>query len=98
MSDLPVLDHWVGGAAWPGTSTRTAPVYDPARGEAQREVRLAGADDVAAAVASATAVGVKLGVNRARRLQSVTTCPTVHIFPHCVQPVLGSFEPALGAR
>ena len=55
MSDLPVLDHWVGGAAWPGTSTRTAPVYDPARGEAQREVRLAGADDVAAAVASATA-------------------------------------------
>ncbi|HAJ17290.1 MAG TPA: hypothetical protein DCL57_04170, partial [Microbacterium sp.] len=54
MSDLPVLDHWVGGAAWPGTSTRTAPVYDPARGEAQREVRLAGADDVAAAVASAT--------------------------------------------
>jgi malonate-semialdehyde dehydrogenase (acetylating) / methylmalonate-semialdehyde dehydrogenase len=45
-----VLDHWVSGAAFSGESTRTAPVYDPARGVVQREVRLASTADVDHAV------------------------------------------------
>lgn len=54
MSDTtPILDHWIDGAAWPGSSERTSPVYDPARGVVQREVRLASTADVDAAVASA---------------------------------------------
>ena len=50
-----VLDHWVAGASFAGASDRTAPVYDPARGVVQREVRLATVDDVDAAVAAAKA-------------------------------------------
>lgn len=53
MTDF--VDHWVDGRPWTGSSTRTAPVYDPARGAVQREVRLAGSEDVAVAVASAAA-------------------------------------------
>lgn len=49
------VDHWVDGRLWAGSATRTAPVYDPARGAVQRQVRLAGAADVGAAVASAAA-------------------------------------------
>jgi malonate-semialdehyde dehydrogenase (acetylating)/methylmalonate-semialdehyde dehydrogenase len=49
-----VLDHWVSGAAFSGDSTRTAPVYDPARGVVQREVRLASTADVDHAVQAAT--------------------------------------------
>ena len=49
------VDHWVDGRLWAGSSTRTAPVYDPARGAVQRQVRLAGAADVGVAVASAAA-------------------------------------------
>jgi malonate-semialdehyde dehydrogenase (acetylating)/methylmalonate-semialdehyde dehydrogenase len=50
-----VLDHWVSGAAFTGASTRTAPVYDPARGVVQREVRLASVADVDTAVQAAAA-------------------------------------------
>lgn len=50
-----VLDHWVSGAAFSGESTRTAPVYDPARGVVQKEVRLASVADVDAAVKVAAA-------------------------------------------
>jgi malonate-semialdehyde dehydrogenase (acetylating)/methylmalonate-semialdehyde dehydrogenase len=50
-----VLDHWVSGTAFAGESTRTAPVYDPARGIVQREVRLASTSDVDAAVRAAKA-------------------------------------------
>ncbi|MEO5535471.1 MAG: CoA-acylating methylmalonate-semialdehyde dehydrogenase [Pseudolysinimonas sp.] len=50
-----VLDHWVSGTAFSGVSTRTAPVYDPARGVVQREVRLASTADVDEAVKVATA-------------------------------------------
>jgi malonate-semialdehyde dehydrogenase (acetylating) / methylmalonate-semialdehyde dehydrogenase len=50
-----VLDHWVSGTAFSGDSTRTAPVYDPARGVVQREVRLASTADVDAAVKVAAA-------------------------------------------
>ena len=52
---MEILEHWVGGAAFSGTSTRTGPVYNPALGEVQREVRLASEADVADAVAVAKA-------------------------------------------
>ena len=54
-TDLPVLDHWIGGAAVAGESTRTGPVYDPALGEVTKHVRFASAADVDAAVATARA-------------------------------------------
>ena len=50
-----ILDHWVNGAAFAGASTRTAPVYNPAQGVVQKQVRLASVADVDAAVASAKA-------------------------------------------
>lgn len=50
-TDMPeILDHWVGGAAWTGTSTRTGDVFNPALGTVQKIVRLASAADVASAV------------------------------------------------
>jgi malonate-semialdehyde dehydrogenase (acetylating)/methylmalonate-semialdehyde dehydrogenase len=48
-----ILDHWVGGTAFSGASTRTSPVYNPAKGIVQREVRLASTADVDNAVATA---------------------------------------------
>ena len=47
------VEHWVDGADFIGESTRTAPVYNPATGAAQRQVRLATTGDVGVAVASA---------------------------------------------
>ena len=55
MNDLPVLTHWIDGAAGTGASTRTAPVYNPATGAVQRLVSLASAADVDSVVASAQA-------------------------------------------
>ena len=55
QSATTILDHWVDGAAWAGESTRTSPVYNPAWGTVQREVRLASTADVDDAVASASA-------------------------------------------
>ncbi|MBM7413012.1 malonate-semialdehyde dehydrogenase (acetylating)/methylmalonate-semialdehyde dehydrogenase [Clavibacter michiganensis] len=52
---LPVVPHWIDGARSPSTSGRTAPVYDPARGVVTKEVALAGADEIARAIASAHA-------------------------------------------
>ncbi len=49
-----ILDHWVAGAKFTGESTRTAPVYNPAKGVVQREVRLASTADVDHAVKVAT--------------------------------------------
>lgn len=46
-------DHWIGGASVAGESDRTADVYDPAHGTPTRQVRLATAGDVDAAVQSA---------------------------------------------
>jgi malonate-semialdehyde dehydrogenase (acetylating)/methylmalonate-semialdehyde dehydrogenase len=46
---------WLDGKPWPGTSERTAPVYNPATGAVTKVVRLAAAADVDAVVASATA-------------------------------------------
>ena len=39
--DLKTIQHRIGGAHTPGTSTRTAPVYDPATGGQQAQVLLA---------------------------------------------------------
>ena len=49
------ISHWIGGRAVEGTSGRTAPVFDPARGQQTGEVDLASAEEVGAAVAAAKA-------------------------------------------
>ncbi len=54
MTDLPVLDHWISGAADAGDSARLGDVLDPARGVVQRHVRLGSSADVDRAVAVAT--------------------------------------------
>jgi malonate-semialdehyde dehydrogenase (acetylating)/methylmalonate-semialdehyde dehydrogenase len=56
VAAVATLDHWVGGRAWPGESQRTGPVFDPALGVVQKNVRLASAADVDAAVAVAASV------------------------------------------
>ncbi|WP_235557555.1 CoA-acylating methylmalonate-semialdehyde dehydrogenase [Nocardioides sp. Leaf307] len=61
-TDLPVLDHWVGGAAWAGESTRTQPVTDPALGVATKHVRLGSTADVDHAVEVARAAYETWGV------------------------------------
>ncbi|HKE74845.1 MAG TPA: CoA-acylating methylmalonate-semialdehyde dehydrogenase [Acidimicrobiales bacterium] len=48
-----LVTHWIGGRPVPGASGRTAPVYDPARGEQVAEVALASAAEVDAAVKQA---------------------------------------------
>ncbi len=50
---LETIQHRIAGAATTGSSTRTAPVYDPATGHEQREVLLAEPADVDAAVQAA---------------------------------------------
>ncbi|RRJ87012.1 CoA-acylating methylmalonate-semialdehyde dehydrogenase [Gulosibacter macacae] len=52
-NDLPVIPHWINGAALTPEGTRTAPVFNPALGEVIREVALAAEDDVNQAVESA---------------------------------------------
>ena len=54
-SDLPVVNHWVGGKRVAGTSGRRGPVYNPATGEVAREVDFASVEEVDAAVATAKA-------------------------------------------
>ena len=51
--DLKTIQHRIGGAETPGTSTRTAPIWDPATGGQQAQVLLAEPADVDAAVAAA---------------------------------------------
>lgn len=55
---VPTIEHWVGGTTWAGESARTAPVYDPARGIVQKNVRLASRADVDVAVANAHAAAI----------------------------------------
>ena len=50
---LETTGHVIGGQATTGTSTRTAPVYDPSTGQVQRHVLLAEPTDVDTAVAAA---------------------------------------------
>jgi polyphosphate kinase len=49
------IAHVIAGRSAPGTSGRTAPVYDPATGAVMADVDLASADEVDAAVAAAVA-------------------------------------------
>ena len=53
-----ILDHWVAGKTFAGASSRTAPVYNPAQGVVQKEVRLATVGDIDTAVAAATEAAV----------------------------------------
>ena len=50
---LATIQHRIGGTETPGSSTRTAPVFDPATGAQQAEVVLADPADVDAAVRAA---------------------------------------------
>jgi malonate-semialdehyde dehydrogenase (acetylating)/methylmalonate-semialdehyde dehydrogenase len=52
---MDIVEHWVNGASFSGESTRTSPIYNPALGQVQREVRLATTADVDAAVQVAKA-------------------------------------------
>src|ERR1700761_2390307 len=52
ISDATV-EHWIGGKIVSGSSKRTGPVYNPAKGDVAREVRLASTADVDAAVKTA---------------------------------------------
>ena len=47
------ISHWIDGRETPGTSGRTAPVYNPATGQCSAEVELAGAGEISDAVAKA---------------------------------------------
>jgi len=49
------IAHWIDGRPAEGTSGRTSPVHNPATGEHTADVDLAGAEEIGAAVASATA-------------------------------------------
>ena len=49
------IGHWIDGRRTPGSSGRTAPVFNPASGEQTGAVALASAGEVGAAVASAVA-------------------------------------------
>jgi malonate-semialdehyde dehydrogenase (acetylating)/methylmalonate-semialdehyde dehydrogenase len=48
------ISHWIDGRVAAGTGERTSPVYNPATGQQTGEVELAGSDDLARAVSSAT--------------------------------------------
>ena len=50
---MKLINHWINGKPWDGTSERTGPVFDPASGEVQAEVAFATADVVDEAVAAA---------------------------------------------
>ncbi|HEX5721788.1 MAG TPA: CoA-acylating methylmalonate-semialdehyde dehydrogenase [Acidimicrobiia bacterium] len=48
-----MISHWIDGRQWSEKPERTGKVYDPATGEVQNEVALAGVGEVDAAVAAA---------------------------------------------
>lgn len=50
-----LVSHWINGADYLGSGEHTAPLYDPALGTVSRQVALANAEDVDAAVAGAAA-------------------------------------------
>ncbi len=50
---MALVQHWIAGKPTTGRSDRTAPVFDPATGQQTKEVLLADAVDVEAAVAAA---------------------------------------------
>ena len=50
---MKTIEHWIGGTATTGASTRRSTVWNPATGEAQAEVVLAEPSDVDGAVQAA---------------------------------------------
>ena len=50
---MKTIEHWIAGKSTPGSSDRTAPVYNPATGDQQAEVVLGSASDVESAIAAA---------------------------------------------
>ncbi|GAA1749542.1 CoA-acylating methylmalonate-semialdehyde dehydrogenase [Aeromicrobium alkaliterrae] len=67
-----LIQHWVDGAPFRGTSTATADVTNPATGQVTGQVVLADAADAAAVIASAKAASVGWGATSiARRTQVV---------------------------
>jgi malonate-semialdehyde dehydrogenase (acetylating)/methylmalonate-semialdehyde dehydrogenase len=68
---MDIVDHWLNGASFDGESTRIAPVYDPAVGVVAREVRLATASDVDAAVRAALAAFPEWAETSLAKRQSV---------------------------
>ncbi len=52
-SDIPVIGHWIDGAARASASGRTAPVHNPATGAVTGQVALADDSEIADAIASA---------------------------------------------
>jgi malonate-semialdehyde dehydrogenase (acetylating)/methylmalonate-semialdehyde dehydrogenase len=48
-----LVHHYVSGKSFPGTSTKTAPVFDPALGVVTKQVKLASREDVNVAVVAA---------------------------------------------
>lgn len=50
---MQIIEHWIGGKPTAGESDRLAPVWNPATGEEQAQVRLATVSDVDAAVQAA---------------------------------------------
>jgi malonate-semialdehyde dehydrogenase (acetylating) / methylmalonate-semialdehyde dehydrogenase len=55
IEQVRTIEHWIGGKQTAGTSTRHAPVWNPATGEQQAQVLLANTHDVDEAVRAAAA-------------------------------------------
>jgi len=55
QTDVQAIAHWIDGKSFPGTSSSTAPVTNPATGVVTAEVALADVDDARIAIAAATA-------------------------------------------
>ena len=51
--ELPVVGHWIAGAASAGSSGRTADVFDPATGQVTKKVALASREEADAVIAAA---------------------------------------------
>jgi malonate-semialdehyde dehydrogenase (acetylating) / methylmalonate-semialdehyde dehydrogenase len=66
-----VIGHWIDGETVAGTSGRTGPVFDPARGVQTAEVALASAAEVDRAVAVAVAAATTWGASSLSRRTSV---------------------------
>ncbi len=71
MTDLPTLDHYIGGTTTPGSGERTGPVYDPAIGEVSKHVRFADPADVDAAVGAAKKAFVDWGETSIAKRQTI---------------------------
>ena len=59
MTQTRLIDHRLDGKPFSGTGDRTAPVYDPATGQIQAQVRLASAADVDEVVASSVSAAAQ---------------------------------------